>query len=182
MACFRNVNEIIAELYSPERDRADKPSKERLEAYQAALFGHAYASALHLSGFEIRLGEGSLRDSDADFRWDGTPLAKVQLKRLPNKTTGPTESMQSLLDKAVRRCTGNDLIFALNVDRTIYNETLTIPTRCSLREICVWGWADPHFSRIALARYVIGQPSLQEYEVPFPPPGMLRVSRSTPKA
>jgi hypothetical protein len=180
---FRSPAELLRRLFSAGAISGRSMTNAEEEERQAALFGYAYATAKGLVSFAVKPGEGPQRDYDALFRWrQGVRIEKVpvQLKRLPPERINADETLENIIAKAAVKCTGNDLLVAIHLDRRAHFTSTTIPKSFRIRELCLWGWAKPDQAQLMVNSYVLGDSEGQQWLVDFPPPGFRRVRRIHP--
>lgn len=174
---FFSPVEMLARHFAPGAKKSGF-TKEEKEERQAALFGYAYAVGRALESLVIKPGEGPQHDYDAQFRWQDEKsvcTVPVQLKQLPSEKISASETLENIIQKASVKCTGNDLLVAINLDRRGHIVTTTVPKAFRIREICFWGWSKPDHAELFVNRYVVGASEGHQWFVPFPPPGFRRV-------
>ena len=121
--------------------------KEDDEAWQAAIFGYAYAFAKNIHPLLVLARES--QDYDAVFKWKENGVVQrvpVQLKTLPS--INPKETIDRLLQKA-KKYSGNDLFLVLRMNRSEHFTTITVPP-LQIRQLWLWGWSKPDHSEIYL--------------------------------
>ncbi len=91
----------------------------------------------------------------------------VQLKRLPPERMNATETLESILKKTAGKCTGDDLLVAIHVDRSGHLTSTSVPKRFRVRELCLWGWSKPNNAEIFVNSYEIGAPARANGPFPF---------------
>jgi hypothetical protein len=69
------------------------------------------------------------------------------------------------------KCTGDDLMLAIHVDRAGQLKSMSVPKKLRVRELCLWGWSKPHHAELFVNSYEMGAAVSQQWRVPFPPPG-----------
>ncbi|MBI4623465.1 MAG: hypothetical protein HY736_09650 [Verrucomicrobia bacterium] len=138
--------------------------KEDDEAWQAVIFGYAFAFVRNIHPLWVLAREN--QDYDAVFKWMENGIVQrvpVQLKMLP--AMNPKETIDGLLEKA-KKYSGNDLFLVLFMNRSEFFTTITVP-RLQIRQLWLWGWSKPDHSEIYLARVDLEKP--ETFRVPFRP-------------
>ncbi len=170
---FYSPVELLARYFQLGRKKT-KFNTAEMEERQAALFGYAYAAGKGIKSLKVRSGEGPQHDFDAEFWWKQGAVdhrLPVSLKRLPPKNVNARETLDNLIAKAAVKSTGGDLLLAIHVDRAGHLESLAIPKKFQIKELCLWGWSKPEHAEIFVNSYVMGAATSHQWFIPFPPPG-----------